>query len=64
MNLTTRLIIYEVIVVFIVALVEFALIQKHGATLRTLIIIIITTVIPAVTALEYHIWLELRKSHR
>ena len=60
MSVTKRLIVVEAIGVFTVAIVEFALIRKHGATARTLIVVIATTVIPAIAAIGVHIWYHLR----
>jgi hypothetical protein len=59
-NIRERVIIYEAIAILVVAIVEFFLIQKHGATLRTLITVIGTTVIPAIIAPGVKIWFELQ----
>jgi uncharacterized membrane protein len=51
-----RLFLITVIAAFVGTIVEFALIQKHGATLNTLIIIIATVTIPIILAMAINIW--------
>jgi hypothetical protein len=50
-----RMLIVVTLGVFVVSFVEFALIQKHGATLRTLLIVIVTTTIPVIIAILVNI---------